>query len=77
MVSPAFLIPSSCICGSGMTGYITAGLEYKQKPFYMSVITQQNAGLLIRCEILMQQIMLFPQAIILLRIPTVSSSQRH
>lgn len=50
MVSPAFLIPSSCICGSGMTGYITAGLEYKQKPFYMSVITQQNAGLLIRCE---------------------------
>ena len=50
MVSPAFLIPSSCICGSGITGYITAGLEYKQKPFYMSVITQQNAGLLIRCE---------------------------
>lgn len=50
MVSPAFLIPSSCICGSGMTGYITAGLEYKQKPFYMSVTTQQNAGLLIRCE---------------------------
>ena len=50
MVSPAFLIPSSCICGSGMTGYITAGLEYKQKPFYMSVITQHNAGLLIRYE---------------------------
>lgn len=50
MVSPAFLIPSSCICGSGMTGYIMAGLEYKQKPFYMSVTTQQNAGLVIRCE---------------------------
>lgn len=52
MVSPTFLIPSSCICGSGMTGYITAGLEYKQKPFHMSVTTQQNAGLLIRCEII-------------------------
>lgn len=50
MVSSAFLIPSSCICGSGMTGYIMAGLEYKQKPFYMSVTTQQNAGLVIRCE---------------------------
>lgn len=50
MVSPAFLIPSSCICGSGITGYITAGLEFKQKPFYMSVATQQNAGLLIRRE---------------------------
>lgn len=50
MVSPAFLIPSSCICGSGMTGYITEGLEYKQKPFYIPVTTQQNAGLLIRCE---------------------------